>query len=266
MNAITMVIAVLWVLGTLVLIVDAVQKGPNASWGNVFGISLATAVMFAAVAFVLRGWGVHGWHQPLELAGRTAGVQLVVCADADLVIHHVRDRASRGFPQNLVRRDRLRRDLHGVVDDARIRHSLAGQGGVSDLNTVPDDVHEKIRAWNGVLGMDSTEIMALSFEHVIERIAEALHPQRSILFGSRARGDNRSDSNKDLLIVVPDGPIHHQLAADALRAAPRRGFAIDVVVLTESEVAQSMTERADFVWYAMQDGKVVYENSRQAVA
>jgi hypothetical protein len=57
MNAITMVIAVLWVLVTLVLIVDAVQKGPNASWGNVFGISLATAVMFAAVAFVLRGWG-----------------------------------------------------------------------------------------------------------------------------------------------------------------------------------------------------------------
>jgi hypothetical protein len=55
MNAITIVIAVVWSLVTFALIVDAAQKGPNASWGGVFGISLATAVMFAAVAFVLRG-------------------------------------------------------------------------------------------------------------------------------------------------------------------------------------------------------------------
>ncbi len=98
--------------------------------------------------------------------------------------------------------------------------------------------------------------MALSFEHAIERIAEALNPQRIILFGSRARGDNCSNSDDDRWIAVPDGPMdHHRLAADALRAAPRRGFATGVVVFTESELAESMTDRAGFVWYAMHDGR-----------
>ncbi len=54
-NAITIVIAVLWVLLMLGPIVDVVLKRSNASWGNVFGMGLASAVMFAAVVFVLRG-------------------------------------------------------------------------------------------------------------------------------------------------------------------------------------------------------------------
>jgi predicted nucleotidyltransferase len=38
----------------------------------------------------------------------------------------------------------------------------------------------------------------------IERIVETLHPEEIWLFGSRARGDHRPDSDWDLLAVLPD--------------------------------------------------------------
>jgi predicted nucleotidyltransferase len=45
----------------------------------------------------------------------------------------------------------------------------------------------------------------LELDRIVQRIAEALEPEKIILFGSRARGDAREDSDADLLIVVPDG-------------------------------------------------------------
>ena len=36
---------------------------------------------------------------------------------------------------------------------------------------------------------------------VVERIAEAVHPEKIILFGSRGRGDDSDQSDIDLLIV-----------------------------------------------------------------
>lgn len=39
---------------------------------------------------------------------------------------------------------------------------------------------------------------------LLQIIAERMHPLEIWLFGSRARGDNRPDSDWDLLAVVPD--------------------------------------------------------------
>jgi predicted nucleotidyltransferase len=42
-------------------------------------------------------------------------------------------------------------------------------------------------------------------DRIVRRIVEAVHPLRIILFGSRARGDARPDSDLDLLVVMPEG-------------------------------------------------------------
>lgn len=109
--------------------------------------------------------------------------------------------------------------------------------------------------------------MALSFEEVIRRIAATLEPQRIILFGSRARGNNRSDSDYDLLIVVDDNagsPM--ELAGRAYTAARGKDFGLDVIVYPMSEFQRSLMDQSDVVSYAMEDGKVVYERSHQKVA
>ncbi|HEV8594900.1 MAG TPA: nucleotidyltransferase domain-containing protein, partial [Thermoplasmata archaeon] len=39
------------------------------------------------------------------------------------------------------------------------------------------------------------------FTRFLSRLRRVLHPERVILFGSRARGDSRHDSDYDLLVV-----------------------------------------------------------------
>ena len=46
---------------------------------------------------------------------------------------------------------------------------------------------------------------------MVKRIAERCHPQKIIIFGSHARGEARSDSDFDLLIIAPsDEPRWHR--------------------------------------------------------
>ena len=98
-------------------------------------------------------------------------------------------------------------------------------------------------------------------------MAAALEPERIILFGSRARGDARDDSDYDVLIEMSElKGSRFELAAKAHEAARERNFALDVVVVSQAEVETSKHEQADFVIYALEDGLVVYEKSRSPVA
>lgn len=40
---------------------------------------------------------------------------------------------------------------------------------------------------------------------VVDLVVQTVQPLRIVLFGSRARGDARPDSDVDLMVVVPDG-------------------------------------------------------------
>ena len=73
---------------------------------------------------------------------------------------------------------------------------------------------------------------------LIERIVEAVHPIRIILFGSAARGEMGPDSDVDMLVVMPDGTdrlgtsmyLHTQLFGIP--------FPVDVVVATPTDLAR----------------------------
>jgi predicted nucleotidyltransferase len=71
-------------------------------------------------------------------------------------------------------------------------------------------------------------------QQLIDRIVEAVHPLRIIVFGSAARGEMGPDSDVDLLVVRPDGT--HNI--DAMRYIHRRlsgiPLAVDVLVTTPS--------------------------------
>ena len=107
----------------------------------------------------------------------------------------------------------------------------------------------------------------LELERIVNRIAQALEPEQIILFGSRARGDHRSDSDADLLIVVPDGSGDPaELAARALLATSGRRLPLDIIVYPHSDFAQSLAWQHDVVIYAVEEGKVVYESQHSSVA
>jgi len=42
-------------------------------------------------------------------------------------------------------------------------------------------------------------------QRIVDLVVAEVNPLRVVLFGSRARGDHRADSDIDLMVVMPDG-------------------------------------------------------------
>ena len=92
---------------------------------------------------------------------------------------------------------------------------------------------------------------------IIRRILATGEPQEIVLFGSRARGDARADSDYDLLLVELSDLPRHKRAARYRRALIGLAGAKDILVWTPEEVAQWHDVPNAFVTTAMQEGVVL---------
>lgn len=96
---------------------------------------------------------------------------------------------------------------------------------------------------------------------IVARLVQAVDPQKLILFGSRATGRGRPDSDYDILIVKaePDpglrrtGPLYRKL----------RGIAkpVDLLWFTPEEVDDWSRVRQHVATQAVRSGVVVYEKA-----
>jgi predicted nucleotidyltransferase len=101
----------------------------------------------------------------------------------------------------------------------------------------------------------STDILA----QMVERIVSGFHPQRVILFGSRARGDATARSDFDLLIVAPSDLVRWQRTPAVYRALAGMGVAKDIVWWTPEEIDRWRDVRSHFINTVLREGKVLYE-------
>ena len=91
---------------------------------------------------------------------------------------------------------------------------------------------------------------------IVGRVVRAADPIRIVLFGARARGEGRDDSDYELLVVLADVPDRM-----ASRVAIRRSFAdipapADIVVASTAEIAEGPS---GLVHWALVEGRSVYE-------
>jgi predicted nucleotidyltransferase len=90
-------------------------------------------------------------------------------------------------------------------------------------------------------------------------------PLRLVLFGSRARGDARPDSDLDLLVVMPQArltPQERQVALQALRSALRPlqlPVGVDLVVVGEEDARRLAGSRWHVVARALREGRELYD-------
>ena len=112
---------------------------------------------------------------------------------------------------------------------------------------------------------DSPEARSPSglLQQIVEALRAAGQPERVILFGSRARGDARPDSDLDLLIVQPAQPGKSRWEElRCLRQALRRfPIAKDLLLFRPSEFEYWRESLNHVVGHALREGRLLYERS-----
>lgn len=111
---------------------------------------------------------------------------------------------------------------------------------------------------------DKTEHTAPTAEildEAVRRILTVVKPRRIILFGSAARGTMGSESDLDLLIVMPDGIHRRKTSVEIYRVLRGIGVPKDVIVVTEQDVMAYRFNPSLVLKPALDEGKELYASS-----
>jgi uncharacterized protein len=95
-------------------------------------------------------------------------------------------------------------------------------------------------------------------DEVVRRVLRAGSPRKIVLFGSRARGDARPDSDLDLLIVADSDLPRYRRSPRYYHALAGLFPAKDIVVFTPEEVEEWSGVPNAFVTVALREGRVLY--------
>ena len=102
---------------------------------------------------------------------------------------------------------------------------------------------------------DETEVL----NEMVRRLVDIIHPDKVILFGSRARRDHRSGSDFDLLVIAESERPRHSRSAELYGALKDIIVPTDLIVYTPSEVEEWSQVPQAFVTTAVREGRVLYE-------
>lgn len=108
-----------------------------------------------------------------------------------------------------------------------------------------------------------TQVTDAILQQMVEAIVEEVDPEQVILFGSRARGDDREHSDVDLMVVEsePFGPgrSRHGEMVKLYHALADFRVAADVLVYSQDDVAYWRDSLNHVLARALREGKVLYE-------
>ena len=108
--------------------------------------------------------------------------------------------------------------------------------------------------WN--VGPFRSEEAAISF--LVGRLRAALRPEAIFLFGSRADGTERSDSDFDLLVVLPDGDGGPPDYFAAYAPVAGCGVGVDVVPCRVADFEADRHRPGTIAYAADHEGRLMY--------
>lgn len=103
--------------------------------------------------------------------------------------------------------------------------------------------------------LERDEVLA----EIVRRLVDAYEPSRVYLFGSRARGDAGSDSDYDIMVIVPDSaPPPQRRSRLAYRVLWGLREAGDILVWTESQFEKTKHLRSSLPGTVLREGRLLH--------
>ncbi|MEW6745437.1 MAG: nucleotidyltransferase domain-containing protein [Planctomycetota bacterium] len=94
---------------------------------------------------------------------------------------------------------------------------------------------------------------------IVRRLVDVLHPVRVYLFGSRARGEDRPDSDYDILVLVEGlTEPQYRLSQKGFRALRGVHAAVDIVVWDRAMFDGRLHLKASFPATVVREGRLLY--------
>ena len=108
-----------------------------------------------------------------------------------------------------------------------------------------------------------TQVTDTLIDGMVQAIVDEVDPEQVILFGSRGRGDERKDSDVDLVVVEaePFGPerSRHKEMVRLYHAVAGFPIAADVLVYSRDDVDFWRDSLNHVLARALREGRVLYE-------
>jgi len=101
--------------------------------------------------------------------------------------------------------------------------------------------------------------MDITLTNMVKKMRIAGSPEKIVLFGSRARGDENIDSDIDLPVVEHSSLPRYKRAARYRKAVAGLFVAKDIVVWSPEEIDEWKSVSNAFVTTILREGKVLYE-------
>jgi len=96
-------------------------------------------------------------------------------------------------------------------------------------------------------------------DDIVRRIVETAQPDKIILFGSRARGDARPDSDFDVLVIKESSEPRYRRSVPLYVALADLPAEVEVMVYTPEEIDEWRQVSQAFVTTAVREGTTIYE-------
>lgn len=98
-------------------------------------------------------------------------------------------------------------------------------------------------------------------KEIVQRIVAAIDPRKIVLFGSRAQGTHRPESDIDLLVIADSAEPRYKRAVPIYATLSDLPIEVDtdIIVYTPLEIAAWRDASAAFVTSALAGGTVLYE-------
>lgn len=93
---------------------------------------------------------------------------------------------------------------------------------------------------------------------IVQKVVDAFHPLRIVLFGSAVRGETGKDSDIDLLVVMPEGTPRLDTAEKLHMTMFGVPAAVDFLVATPSDLERNRNNIGLIYRTILQEGRELY--------